>query len=750
MVMTESIAKINQFARSILWRKRLLALQDILAQGLLAGGFTSAALIFYIRWKAIQTPVWLVVLAVFSVIFGALLTRWSMARANQADAGFLIDEKLNLDDRFATSQAIIAKSETPNDVERALLEDASTRIDAIKPAAILPYRLKSFYALSGLALLAFGTAVMIPQKTLPGGEEIVQAQADIQAAGEQLEKTSTEIEKFVPPDTVTANLAKEQAELGRSLRRSTDTRAEALRKLSSLEERIKQRQDELKSTRADDIVTLAQRRMGTALAQIGKRNNQSTGNEKEQASTDESSSKPSMKEGKSVTDKTVGKQTSSDNEVNQTLEGKLAKSEGKNQRGEKGKGNPAAIAKANQDSIKKNTVEKNQAEGKSQPDVVAKQNPADRKSTGTDAQPDQSAGKLNPNTDKNSAAQKIQGNSPDDKRNANPQGVGKNSQADNSQVAADQKPESNKPADKGQPNTGKPEGQTETAQQNQADGKEQANQDGKEQPNQDASNPLTTVVAEQTAKALPQLSEQLLKKAQELRDGKISAEDIKKLAASAGQLAKDLAPLAQSKEFQKSLEEFAKQVNPKQLEEVARALMQDEKLQRELRAAAKLLWENRQVKDMVAGLTKTGAEIEADLRKRDGEDGLKPPQDLPQLNRQSEPLALNSKGKGNEKGQQQKGFSSQGTQTARAESERKLAGQGRAATISGQMQNKPGGDYVFSGVKPGAGSVKVPYSSAYPQYRRQAERTVERSQVPTQMRSMIRNYFDAINPNGKN
>ncbi len=62
------------------------------------------------------------------------------------------------------------------------------------------------------------------------------------------------------------------------------------------------------------------------------------------------------------------------------------------------------------------------------------------------------------------------------------------------------------------------------------------------------------------------------------------------------------------------------------------------------------------------------------------------------------------------------------------------------------MQRKPGGEYLFLQAKPGAGAARTPYSSAYPQYRREAERSVERSQVPQHMRSVIRKYFDAINP----
>ncbi|MBI3651153.1 MAG: hypothetical protein HY231_08920 [Acidobacteria bacterium] len=744
----DSLIKLNDFARRVMWRARWLALQDALAWSLGAGGFIAAALIFYIRWQAIQTPVWLVALVVFAALFGAFITRWSINRTNSTDAGFLIDEQLNLEDRFASSQAIFGHSDAPNEVAQALLEDAVERIETVKPATILPYRWRGYYALSLLALLALSVAVLLPQKTLPGGAEMIQAQADIQAAGEVLEQTSTEIEKFAPPDTVTANLAKEQTELGRSLRRSTDSRAEALKKLSSLEDRIRQRQDELKSTRADDIVALAQRRLGATLAQMGKPNNQAAGDQKAQASNEDSSTTAASQD-QSANPKSSATQPSSDNAGKPSSGEKVAKASEK-------KSGSVAERKARATSI----ARKAQASSKASINPVAKQNPNEEKS-----KPD-AANNVTAQTNQGAAANQPPAKNAAESQPTNSQKSAKTTSPDNSISAKEQTAEKTQPSAKdqsqnsGQPNpsenavaqnqttNNKPTDQPENEQAKQQEN-EQATPANQGQPKNDATNPFATAVAEQTAKALPQLSEQLLKKAEELRDGKLSAEDIKRLALSAGQLAKDLAPIAQSKEFQKSLEELAKQVNPKQLEEVARALMQDEKLQRELQAAAKLLMENRQVKDMVAGLTKTGAEIANDFRKQGGEEIGKVNPDASPMPSPSEPLKLGSNRKSNEKGQQN-GQSLQGTNTARREAQRKLAGQGRAATISGQLQNRPGGDYVFSGVKPDAGAARVPYSTAYPQYRRQAERTVERSQVPTQMRSMIRNYFDAINPNGKN
>jgi hypothetical protein len=728
----EAISKIHSFARNVMWRRRLLALQDTLALGLLTGGFISAALIFYIRWKAIQTPIWIVALVVFSAVFAALLTRWSMSRINESDAGFLIDESLKLEDRFTTSQALIGKKQTAGEVEQALIEDAANRVADAKPAAIAPYQMKKFYALSAVALISLVSAMMVPQKSLPGGEEIVQAQADIQAAGEQLEKNSTEIEKFVPPDTVTANLAKEQAELGRSLRRSSDTRADALKKLSSLEDRIRQRHDEIKSTRADEIVALAQKRMGAALAQISKRNIQQPASEKEQADSNQATTNSSTAD-KPIDAKKSNSETTDNKTANTpATNSRTKKTDDRNPKADTSKTSKSDAAIANQNPADKN-AEKQQSETTAKANQPEQKNPGEKTGQNQIAGNPKSDGEKNPTSEKTDASQTQSGKRD---KNQQPQ-VNKEALPEIPEIAKVQ------PPDKEQPTN--PE-------QQEANNKEQ--QENKEQEqNKDAANPLATTLAQQTTSLL---SEQLLKKAEDLKAGKMSAEDIKQLAQSAAQLAKDLAPIAQSKEFQKSLEELAKQVNPQQLEQIARELMKDEKLQRELRAAAKLLWENRQVKDMVAGLTKTAAEIEADMRQQSGENpGNQPPDGL--LNQQSEPITLSGKAstKGQQKGStgqgtQQQGSGGQGTQTARVESERKLAGQGREAKIAGQMQNRQGGDYVYSGARPGTGAARIPYSSAYPQYRRQAERSVERSQVPKHMRSMIRNYFDAINPNGKN
>jgi hypothetical protein len=226
-------------------------------------------------------------------------------------------------------------------------------------------------------------------------------------------------------------------------------------------------------------------------------------------------------------------------------------------------------------------------------------------------------------------------------------------------------------------------------------------------------------MAEQAAKAL---SNQLLKKAEQLRAGQLNAEDIKKLQQAAENLARDLAPLAQSKEFQQSLAELAKRVDPEQLEQVARELMKNEQLKKELEATARMLAENRQVKEFVAG-----------LKQKFGND-------QPGESRQQ----ARNQGQGDGTG---KGTGDKKLEMGAPKEE--LKGQGKEKQLAAKMQKRPGGEYLFLQARPGAGAVRAPYSSAYPQYRREAERAVERSRVPAHLRSMVKNYFDVINPDAE-
>src|SRR5262249_55003379 len=76
-------------------------------------------------------------------------------------------------------------------------------------------------------------------------------------------------------------------------------------------------------------------------------------------------------------------------------------------------------------------------------------------------------------------------------------------------------------------------------------------------------------------------------------------------------------------------------------------------------------------------------------------------------------------------------------------------GPGRAAKGGGPINLEAEGEPLYGSPRPGTATARVPYSAAYPGYRREAERSVQRSQVPPRMRALIRNYFDAINPDAE-
>jgi hypothetical protein len=252
----------------VMWRKRLLSLQDGLALAVTIGGLIAAALVVLVRLRPITMPLWAVIIAPMSLSFGAVLTRCFFARERESDAAFLIDESLKLDDRVATSCMIIERGGPRRALEEALIEDTAARVGNQRAASVVQFRTRRWYPLSLVSVVGLAAALMIPTRSLPVNETFAAERADIESAGEHLEQTAAEVEQAVPLGTETATLATEQAELGRVFRRSTSTRAEALRRLSALEERIRQRHDDLASTRADEIVSPADQRLGSALSTL--------------------------------------------------------------------------------------------------------------------------------------------------------------------------------------------------------------------------------------------------------------------------------------------------------------------------------------------------------------------------------------------------------------------------------------------------------------------------------------------------
>ena len=690
--MSGAEAKIIRLERRVMWRKRLLSLQDGLVLAVMMGGLIATALVLLVRLRPIGLPSWIVIVGAMSLAFAAALIRSFLTRASVSDAAFQIDESLKLDDRVATSHLIIEHGGPRRGLEEALIEDAADRVGNQRAASVVPFRIRRWYTLSLVSLVGLVAALMIPTRSLPVAEALAAERADIENAGEHLEQTSADVEQAVPPGTETATLAKEQAELGRGFRRSPATRAEALRRLSSLEGRIRRRHDDLASTRADEIVSLADRRLGAALSTLATpQRKRLEADESRLASPADELAAASKRE---PNNETRAAPPSDGQKPSDSSPEKALKSRPSGSRTE-------APTKGDQPKTgRAKTKGQSGAEPQNRPQepVPGKHLKAD--SVGTDSI------RHDPNVAKETAGEPG--------------------------ASGDQKPAEQKTSDlkadgpkNGDLNTGE----------RKADDKQPS-----EQPagSLDVLKTVPNSLAEQAAKALPRISSELLKKAAELRANELSPADIEKLRKAAESLSRDLAPLEQSKELQQALEKMARQIRPEQIEQVARELGNQEKLKQELDAAARLLMENQQAKEMVAGLAGQFARVRDEKRRQDdgqpsGRSGM----------RDEETRARNQDAPSN---RANTGGAPEKSETA---ADRRFARQGRESSLKGKLQQGSGGEYLYLQTKAAVGAVRTPYSSAYPQYRREAERSVQRSQVPPNLRSVVRKYFDAINPDAK-
>jgi hypothetical protein len=674
--MIEAVRRIKQLERQVMWRLRWVALQDSMASSLLFTGLVSAAFVLYIRLKPIEFHWWIAVSAIFTVVTGVVLTRWLLARPTEREAAFAIDEILGLEDRITTARAIVERGGPVKDVEIALVEDAAARIGPAPAATVVPYRFSRRHALAIAAVLGIGLVLLVPQRDLTGARELASERAEIQGAGEQLEQASNAVEQIAPSGSETAKLAREQAELGRALRRSIDTRAEALRKLSTLGDRIRRRHDELASTRADEVVTLAERRLGTAAVEKPQQKTSQTPSPADELETSE----PQTREPQEALSK------ASDAYVKPSDPNK-----------------DRARRAVSKDARKDQQIKETNRTEKISEDQQAASRDVGRVKGVQDGSKDESRIPALPDPSRKEAKAGEQPKTED--RGSNPEA----------------KPTPTSPDDP-------PAAQREKLGDKRVTEKEPEHSSG-----------ITGAVAEQAAKALPGLSQQLLKRAAQLRAGDLKPEDIKQLQQAAQLLARDLAKVAQSKEFQRAVEELAKQVTPEQIEQVARELGNQEQLKRELEAAARLMMENQEVKQMVAGLAQEFAEQRDQFEREGGGD---------QGRRKAEALTeLKSSGSGRDMSGHRRPTA--GGKYERAFGGERLTAQGREEKLSGKPQRGAGGEYLYLQARPGTGASRSTYGSAYPQYRREAERSVERSQVPLRMRSVVRDYFDAINPDAK-
>ncbi|MGA9771394.1 MAG: hypothetical protein WBV94_20340 [Blastocatellia bacterium] len=696
--MSESALKLSEFERQVVRRKRLLAVQDRVALAALVSCVLAAGFVLFARMKEGGSISWAILSVIIALELGAIALHWYRTRATRQEAAFLIDDRLELEDRVITAHDIVEKGGPRRDVEFALLDDAAERVTDKRAAAIVPYRIHKWYALSLVAVAALVTALMIPERSLPGGAAIAEARENIQSAGEQLEQAGEEIARAAPAESETAKLAREQVELGRAFRRSPETREEALKKLSALEDRVRERHSELASTRADEIVNTAQRRLRSALRAMPKQQNKEAetgaGNEASDESAepiDDAASANANAARKIARGKNRKQQVTPKSSDSQMAKGANANTNNESDSIAKGEANANRKADQSQQASNQKQSPDSGPQAKAQDGKAEPQNRLQKPVSGTDAT------------------------------------------AGNNKPSADQQPPAGQPT----PGDQKPDGQPSVDQNEQ-----------KPDSNRNSSNGLAGFMAEQTAKALPKMSEELLKRAAELRAGQLKPEDLKGLQQAAELLSHDLVKLAQSKELQQAAEALAKQITPEQLEQFARALGNQEKLKQELEASARLIMQNQEAKAMVAGMAQRFAKIGEQFRGRERE--RSEIKNREQSNNQAGEPTGNGAAKGGsgsaDARRERELTRMSGGLTERTDGAIARTGQGRETKLSGNPQRGNGGDYLYLKSKAGAGAARAPYSSAYPQYRREAERSVERSQVPQRYRSVVRSYFDAINP----
>src|SRR5437588_9720341 len=146
------------------------------------------------------------------------------------------------------------------------------------------------------------------------------------------------------------------------------------------------------------------------------------------------------------------------------------------------------------------------------------------------------------------------------------------------------------------------------------------------------------------------------------------------------------------------------------------------------------MMENQQAKSMVAGMAQNLAKWGEQFDRRDRKGtGNRQPNDGPPDQQQGN--LRNGRGTPNPEDERagRALVRAAGGLTEKTAGPRQPTGQGRDTRLSGNPQRGAGGEFLYLKSPAGRGVSRAPYTSAYPQYRREAERSVERTQVPPRL-----------------
>jgi hypothetical protein len=218
-------------------------------------------------------------------------------------------------------------------------------------------------------------------------------------------------------------------------------------------------------------------------------------------------------------------------------------------------------------------------------------------------------------------------------------------------------------------------------------------------------------------------------------EGTLSDEDAKALREAAGQLGASLEGVEGAEQLQEALEALAEgEISAEELEALAEAIDGLEARAAAQEAARRLSAANRAAKQRIAGRGAPGDEAEAGPfagrgSTNDREGQAYRPEDEGSTMKDDAGARPDSKG----------------DYEAKHQSER-LDEQGYTSQARGKLQGSGRGSSLFVQTAPGKAAATVPYQEAYPRYLRSAERSIERSDVPPEMRDVVRDYFDSINP----
>jgi len=215
-------------------------------------------------WKGllIASVVWLVALIVYKIapipaftlaiaggtglaciVLGAIISGWRKSSASETARW--VDVKQNLKERLSTALEV-ARSPVDGEWKTLLIADATQHAQGLDPKRLLPLHLPGLARWALIVLLVTAGLGFVPEYR---SKQFVQKQADaanIKDTGKQLtELTKRSLETKPPALEPTQKALEKVEELGQQLQKVSLTKAEALKDIASVREKIAQEAKEL-------------------------------------------------------------------------------------------------------------------------------------------------------------------------------------------------------------------------------------------------------------------------------------------------------------------------------------------------------------------------------------------------------------------------------------------------------------------------------------------------------------------------